>query len=356
MRSIKTAAGPLAAGSSVALAFSGGKDSTASARLLRDAGHRVTAVTMHLGLEGDEDRLRACSQLADLLGIPWLKIDCRESFQNKVLNYVLETYARGLTPNPCALCNRKLKFADFMFRALESTGCSYFATGHYAALRLGPEGIQLVEPLELKKSQIYFLAMVDPGLLNRVCFPLAEISLSEVRELVEGLPLANARESQDACFLAGGSMADFLLKMKPELFFPGCFLNSAGEEIGTHRGAARFTIGQRRGTNLAAGKRLYVTSIDLQTNSVRLGSREELFCRELKLTQVVSWKKPDPTCELLVKTRSSARPVPVILRGGAEGEMILSFLTPAFTVTPGQIGVLYQQGAIIAAGFISRDC
>lgn len=344
----------LPTGSSVALAFSGGKDSTASASLLLAAGHQVVAVTMFLGLDGDDERMWACCQLAKLLGMKWLAIDCRELFQKRVIEYVLETYALGLTPNPCALCNRELKFADFMSRALDLTGCRYFATGHYAAMRQDPGGILLVEPFELNKSQIYFLALVNPGLMNRVCFPLAEVGLSEVREIVNGLPLANKRESQDACFLGGGNMADFLRKMKPELFFPGSFVNSTGEEIGRHQGVARFTIGQRRGTKMAAGKRLYVTAVDLQNNSVTLGPREELFCRELKLNQVVIWKKTDPAAELLVKTRSSARPVPVILQDSAEGSMSLRFFTPMQTVTPGQIAVLYQQGAIIAAGFITR--
>jgi len=339
---------------SVALAFSGGKDSTAAALILKEAGCRVETLTMRLGLPGEEERLQAAARLASELDLPWQALDCRQVFQQKVVDYVIKTYSLGLTPNPCALCNRNLKFSFFLEKALSATGCGYFASGHYAASRKSSAGILLCEPQEQSKSQVYFLAMINPQILNRIVFPLAEVSLAKVREMVSALPLVNVKESQDACFLAGRSMSEFLREKLPHVFSPGPFRNSAGEVIGRHDGALRFTIGQRRGTNFACGRRFYVTAIDAESNSVFLGPASELARAEMTLQEVVHWQNLVHGEKVLVKTRASAQAVPALVSPASTGELLVEFCSPARTVTPGQIGVLYKDGAVAAAGFITK--
>ncbi len=175
----------------VTVAFSGGKDSTAAALLLREQGYEVRALTMRLGLAGEEEKLARIEKLARVLDIPWRVLDVRAAFKNKVLDYFADAYRSGRTPNPCVLCNRFIKFGLLLEDIKKNDPAALIASGHYAAKIFRNGRWFLCEPADRSKSQIYFLAMIDPAVLAKVLFPIAPLTIGQVRKKVAGLPLAN---------------------------------------------------------------------------------------------------------------------------------------------------------------------
>ena len=191
----------MAKAAKVGVAFSGGKDSTASILILRKMGYEVSAFTMQLGITGEGERLARIRHLAEYIDVPLQTVDVRTAFKQKVISYFLASYRSGRTPNPCIVCNHHIKFKLLFDHVLTAEKNSLYATGHYADIAIQAGKKLLKEPRERRKSQIYFLSLIDPPVLNRVIFPLAGLTLAEVRAMVRGLPLANPEESQDVCFL-----------------------------------------------------------------------------------------------------------------------------------------------------------
>ncbi len=273
------------AGQPVTVAFSGGKDSTAAILLLREQGYDVRALTMRLGLTNEDERLAKIEDLARAIAVPWQVSDLREPFREKVKAYFLNAYREGLTPNPCVICNRTVKFGLLMNEMKTHTPAGCFASGHYAdkVFLDGPEGSAargrwfLKEPLDRRKSQIYFLAMIEPAVLEKIIFPIANLTIEQVRTKVAGLPLANREESQDVCFLQGENLSTFLCRHLPGSFKEGDILDTGGKPIGSHQGAIHFTVGQRRGTGYASDRRLYVVGRDMAANTVTLGDESDLL-------------------------------------------------------------------------------
>jgi tRNA-specific 2-thiouridylase len=348
----------------VAVAFSGGKDSTAAVLLLREQGYAVRALTMRLGLPGEDEKLSRIERLARTLGVPWQVSDLSAAFRRKVLDDFIGAYRRGLTPNPCVLCNRRIKFGLLLEQAVMETGGGLLATGHYADKVLigGPEGPRrgeerwfLREPADRGKSQIYFLAMVDPTALARVFFPLAGLFASEVRTRVAGLPLANVDESQDACFLQDETLASYLSRHIPESFAAGDIIDVGGKKIGRHRGAIHFTVGQRRGTDHASDRRLYVAGRDLEANTVTLGEEKDLLSGSVTVAGPVYWRPLQAGERLAVKVRYQRHGYDAEIAEVSESHIQAIFKKPVRAVTPGQFAVFYDNDLIVAAGEIAGD-
>ena len=337
----------------VTVAFSGGKDSTAAILLLREQGYAVRALTMRLGLTGEDEKLAKIENLSRVLDVPWQVSDVRESFREKVLDYFVNAYRSGLTPNPCVLCNRTIKFGLLMNEMKKSVPNDWFASGHYADKVCLNGRWFLKEPIDRRKAQIYFLAIIDPAVLAKVLFPIAALTIGQVRAKVAGLPLANPEESQDVCFLQGESLAAFLFRYLPESFREGDILDTRGNTIGSHHGAIHFTVGQRRGTRHASDRRLYVVGRDLDANTVTLGDERDLLAGSLTVANPVFWRLLQAGENLIVKIRYQLHGHEVEIAEVSESHIHAVFKDPVRAVTPGQFGVFYDGNIIVAAGAIT---
>ncbi len=337
----------------VTVALSGGKDSTAAILLLREQGYVVQALTMRLGLPSEAERLDRIENLARVLDVPWTVRDVRPAFRENVLDYFVNAYRSGRTPNPCVACNRRIKFGLLLAAAAKSSRGAFFASGHYADKVLRDQRWFLREPADRRKSQIYFLAMIDPGVLDRVLFPLSGLTVNQVRVKVAGLPLASDRESQDVCFLQGETLAAFLARHCPDGFREGDFLNEDGRVIGRHRGAVHFTRGQRRGTGQASDRRLYVLQSDLAANTVTLGDESGLRSGTVTVCDPVYWRPLRCGESLSVKVRYQLHGHEATISETAARSLRAVFREPVRAVTPGQLAVFYDGDTIVAAGEIA---
>ncbi len=356
-------------GGTATVAFSGGKDSTAAVLLLREQGIAVRALTMRLGLADEDEKLSRIENLARVLDVPWQVLDLRSAFRDKVLDYFVNAYRSGRTPNPCVLCNRHIKFGLLLGEVHKSDPAAVFASGHYAAKifisdpdgprRGGPEGPRrgggrwfLCEPAARRKSQIYFLAMINPAVLEKIVFPIAAMTIDQVRARVTGLPLANPEESQDVCFLQDEVLASYLSRLVPESFADGDIIATGGKKIGRHHGAVHFTVGQRRGTGHASGRRLYVIGRDMAANTVTLGDERDLLADSLTVANPVFWRPLRSGEKLQVKVRYQLRGHDAEISEVSPARIRAVFKDPVRAVTPGQFGVFYDGGIIVAAGEI----
>lgn len=341
------------AAKTVVVAFSGGKDSTAAILNLREQGYDVRALTMRLGLPTEEDKLAKIENLARVLGVPWQVSDLRAAFQEKVLDYFVDTYRFGQTPNPCICCNRHIKFGLLMAEMKKSSPHGFFASGHYADKVCRDSRWFLKEPLDRRKSQIYFLAMIDPAVLETVLFPIAGMTISQVRAKVAGLPLANLEESQDVCFLQNETLASYLERQIPESFTEGNFIDVHGKKIGRHHGVIHFTVGQRRGTGHASDRRLYVVGRDMAANTVTLGDEHDLLVGSLAVSNPVFWRSLQVGEKLMVKIRYQLHGHEAEVTEVATTHIRAVFKKPVRAVTSGQFGVFYDDDIIVAAGEIT---
>ncbi|MBU4268971.1 MAG: tRNA 2-thiouridine(34) synthase MnmA [Acidobacteria bacterium] len=347
---------PLEADSmSVTVAFSGGKDSTAAVLLLREQGYEVRALTMRLGLQAEEEKLARIEKLARVIEVPWQVIDLRQAFREKVLDYFLNAYRAGRTPNPCVLCNRHIKFGVLMGEMKRNIPGGFFASGHYADKVCRDGNWFLREPVDRRKSQIYFLAMVDPAVLAKVLFPIAALTISQVRKKVAGLPLANIEESQDVCFLQDETLASYLSRKIPKSFTDGDIIDVGGKKIGRHHGVSHFTVGQRRGTRHASDRRLYVVGRDLVANTVTLGDEHDLLSGSLTVTDPVFWRPLQAGEKLSVKIRYQLHGHEAEIAAVSDTAIRAVFKNPVRAVTPGQFGVFYDGDIIVAAGEIAAE-
>lgn len=261
----------------IAVLMSGGVDSTVSALLLKEAGHRILGLTM---IAWDEQAAHKATAAARGLGIEHRVVDLRGVFQEKVVDYFCRSYERGETPNPCVECNRWVKFGALL-EAARQMGCDRVATGHYARVEEnGPGRFLLKRGIDQSKDQSYFLYALTGQQLAQIVFPLGEYSKDEVRALAvrRGLPVAEEKESQEICFVAG-DYRDFL-KDRVEAR-PGDIVDQQGRVLGTHRGIPFYTIGQRKGLGVAGGRPLYVSALRKESNRVVLGDNEQLFSKSL---------------------------------------------------------------------------
>ena len=339
------------AGTKVAVAMSGGVDSTAAAMILLEAGCDVTGITFfHRG--GTEADRRDAAAVTSRIGIPHLIVDFGDRFHDWVIRDFREQYLNGRTPNPCVRCNRTIKFGALLDRAVEE-GCSHFATGHYVRLLNRGNGPRFHRGSDHSKDQSYMLWAVRPSVLSRLVFPVGGISKDEARALAArgDRSTVDRPESQDVCFLDRGELSSFLGSGRE-----GAIIDREGKRIGTHKGAARYTIGQRRGLGVSAGEPLYVTGVDVVRNIVRLGVEADLLSSGAVLTgENLFVPEGDLTAgNVEVKIRYRHAPTPAVVERGEDGALRVLFVNPQRAVTPGQSAVFYRGEELIGGAIIDN--
>lgn len=333
------------------VAMSGGVDSAVAAQLALDAGHDVIGVTLELWSDPGTDGERSCCSpqavtgaraLAHRMGIPHVTLDLRDRFRRDVVDDWAAEHAAGRTPNPCVRCNGLVRFGEMLELAAD-LGAARLATGHYARIERDGEGPLLRAAADDHKDQAYMLARLGPALLERLWFPLGELEKPEVRELARraGLPVAEKKESQDLCFLAGADRAALLERFGAG-GRPGELVTLDGSVVGRHAGQERFTVGQRRGLGVGGGESLYVVSKDAAAGRVVIGPRSALSVDEVALSGAVLHR--DATAIDRVKLRYRAAPVACRVVGdhrrGAHARLELALAEPVDGVAPGQVACL----------------
>jgi tRNA-specific 2-thiouridylase len=350
-------------GERVLVALSGGVDSAVAALLERERGAEVVAVTLKLWADRATDGERSCCSpeavlgargLAHSLGLPHVTLDLRDAFRAGVVAPFLSGYAAGETPNPCVACNGDLRL-DAMVALAGRLGAASLVTGHYARLADDGEGPLLTAPADPAKDQTYMLSGVRPETLARLRFPLAALRKPEVRELAAraGLAVADKRESQDLCFLAGEGKRAFLERNAGLGERPGELLDAAGTVLGVHGGHHNFTVGQRRGLGVASPDPLYVLRTDAASNRVTVGGRDELAERAVRVRDARLHRPHSRVNRVRLRYHSapigcSARP-----RQGAEG-LELRLDEPAYGVAPGQTACLMDGELVVGRATIAR--
>jgi len=344
--------------------MSGGVDSSVAAALLKQQGYDVTGMMLRLWSEpGKEDSNRCCTpdsmaqarRVAARLDIPFYVIDAKDVFRETVVQYFLDGYARGETPNPCLVCNRQIRWTFLLEHAL-ALGAEYMATGHYARLRSEGGVIKLLRAVDATKDQSYILHVLTQDKLRRALFPVGDYPKSEIRKIAEsfGLPTASRKDSQDLCFLAGEDYRNFLQRNAVEMHQSGEIVTRDGRMVGQHTGLANYTIGQRKGLGIASPAPMYVLGKDSATNTVIIGPAEELGASEL-FAREVNWMNGDTPAESFraeVKIRYTARPVAAEVTPETGGQARVRFDAPARDVTPGQAAVFYVNEEVVGGGII----
>lgn len=344
----------------VAVAMSGGVDSSLAAALLVKKGFRVIGMTLRLfdrekagggGSCGSDDTIGSARQAAERLGIPHYVVDCRRVFQEKVVDHFVSEYRKGRTPNPCVECNRHVKFGALLERA-RALGCSRLATGHYARIVRRNGRPALARGIDGAKDQSYFLWALNRQQLESAVFPLGRTAKSMAREKAKALGLAAADrpESQEICFV-NGRYAEFLKGRFPQV--EGDIVDAGGRVLGRHRGISNYTIGQREGLGLALGRPAYVLEIDPGSNRIVIGE-DRLLRTDVCLVEGVNWILPGPIrpvrCLVRIRHRHAAAPATVkrLSKDSAE----ISFDEPQRAVTPGQSAVFYRGDLVLGGGVI----
>jgi tRNA-specific 2-thiouridylase len=343
----------------VVVAMSGGVDSSVAAGLLLRQGYDVLGITMQIWQESTTETKGAgcCSlgavedarRVAAKLGIPHYVLNFREFFAEKVIGNFVEEYKRGRTPNPCVNCNRFVKFDALMTKA-RALGAEYLATGHYARVEFDEDARRwtLRQALDGAKDQTYALYHFTQEELAHTLMPLGLVTnKAETRAIASelGLSVSNKPDSQEICFVQGGSYTDFLAETAPETVQAGDIVDTSGKRRGGHEGIAFYTIGQRRRVNVGSAIPLYVVEIDAATNTIVVGGNEDLLAPGL-IADDINWvgiSGMQESRSVLAKIRYNMQSVPAVVQNGENsGEIVVRFDTPQRAVTPGQSVVLYD--------------
>ncbi len=366
----------------IAVAMSGGVDSSAAAAILKEAGHELIGFSMQLwnqrralsvDEEGEPLPSRCCSlddihdarRVAEDLEFPFYVLNLEKDFERDVVRPFVTSYLNGETPIPCVSCNSRLKFAS-LDRLAQSLDCEKVATGHYARVSFDAvnKRFRLLRGLDLGKDQSYFLWELTQQQLSRASFPLGEMSKSEVREVARRhrLSVAEKTESQEICFVPDGDYAGFIDRyVEAE---KGCtpgegeIVNTHGEVLGTHQGIHRYTIGQRRGIGIAHARPLYVVSLNAEQNKVVVGEQQELLTEEFTAAGV-NWFAfegfPSGPLRAGVKVRYRHSPAPAIIELIEQNRVRVRFDEPQRAITPGQATVFYGGEEVLGGGWIVKS-
>jgi len=355
----------------VVTGMSGGVDSSVAAYLLKQQGYDVIGVTMQIwqdkskatlereggccSLSAVEDARRVC----DKLGIPFYVMNFKQIFEKKVIDYFVDEYLMGRTPNPCIACNKFIKFDALLERA-KALEAEYVATGHYAKVMYDEDYKRYIirksdSPL---KDQTYVLYNLTQDQLGHILMPLGDYNKEQVREIARelGLRTANKPESQEICFVEDNNYGRFINERRGDEIKPGMFVDVRGNKLGNHKGIAHYTVGQRKGLGISIGKPLYVVEIIPEKNLVVLGDETEVFGRELRASQMnyIAFEKLEEPIDVKAKIRYSAREADAKVIPMGNKRVRVVFEEPQRAITPGQAVVFYQGDVLVGGGTIER--
>jgi len=344
----------------VFVAMSGGVDSSVAAALLLEQGHDVTGVTMQLWPSSDIEggccsvsAIRDARRVCDLLGIPHYQLNYRDVFERDVVTPFAEQYAAGKTPNPCVVCNDRVKFADLLAK-VAAQGADCLATGHYARIQRDAMNVPwLARGVDPGKDQSYFLYRLTRAQMEHVLFPVGELHKTDVRAMAErfGLPTARKAESQETCFATDGDYVPVVAQRAPRALVPGDIVDVSGAVLGRHEGIAHYTVGQRKGLGIGGtGDPLFVVRLDPTLNQVIVGPREALAVSRVVASELV-WHGASPTVVgAAVRYRMEARDATATVHGD---RLTVDFAEPLFGVAPGQSVVCYDGDRVLGGGVIA---
>lgn len=347
------------------IAMSGGVDSSLAALLMKEKGYECIGCTMKLYENEDAgiEKTKTCCSLDDvedarnvacLLDMPFYVFNFTERFRTQVIDRFVQSYEEGRTPNPCIDCNRYMKF-DKLYERAKLMGCEYIVTGHYARIEKEEGKFFLKKALDETKDQTYVLYTLTQDQLAHTMFPLGELTKRTVRNIAEknGFINANKPDSQDICFVPDGDYASVIEKYTGRICMPGNFVDTEGNIMGRHKGIIHYTLGQRKGLGIAAGKPVYVCEIRPQTREVVLGNPEDLMSRDVYVSDFnwISGNAPGGRIRCTAKVRYRQSEQPAVL--SVEGDIVhIVFDQPQRAITPGQAAVVYDGDAVLGGGTI----
>ena len=344
----------------VAVAMSGGVDSSLTAALLKEAGYEVIGATMQIWPSDKQafggccsvEAIEVAKRVAHNLGIPHYVMNFRDIFAQRVIADFCEEYSLGRTPNPCIRCNQYIKF-DALLKKIKELDADFLATGHYARIEQSPDGYRLLKAVDPAKDQSYFLYTLRQRELQHLLLPLGALHKVEVRRMAaeRGLPTADRRESQDICFIPDNDYRSFIAEYIPSK--PGDIVDTEGKILGEHHGLAQYTVGQRHGLGLASNERLYVLRLDAANNRLVVGTEDQLLSDKLFATELswVSGRAPQESSNITAKIRYQSPEAAAELHLN-DGVAEVNFRQPQKAIAPGQAVVFYQGDAVLGGGII----
>lgn len=353
----------------VVVGMSGGVDSSVAAFLLKEQGYDVIGVTMQIWQDEAEEEKSAeggccgltavddARRVAEKLNIPYYVMNFKQEFKKQVMDYFVAEYLRGHTPNPCIVCNRYVKWEALLKRSLE-IGADYIATGHYARIDRLPNGrFAIRNSVTASKDQTYALYSLTQEQLSRTLMPVGEFAKDEIRKIAleAGLPVANKPDSQEICFIPDDDYAGFIEREAGSAVpGPGNFVDKDGKVLGRHKGITHYTIGQRKGLEIAMGRRVFVTEIRPETAEVVLGENEDVFTDRVLCDRVNFMSVADVTepTRVKAKIRYNHQGEYCVLEKQADGSVLCRFEKPVRASTPGQAVVFYDGEYVLGGGTI----
>ncbi len=349
----------------VLIAMSGGVDSSVSALLLKEQGYEVIGATMQIwqSTEEEERKNGCCSltavndarRVADKLNIPYYVLNFKDIFKKKVINYFIEEYLKGRTPNPCVICNKEIKFEELLNKAV-SMGIDYIATGHYAQIRYKNGRYLLKKSKSKTKDQTYALYNLTQEQLSKTLFPVGGLDKDKVRKIAgeNGLKVAHKPDSQEICFVEDNDYGRFISEHIDTDMLPGNFVDTKGNILGRHKGIYYYTIGQRKGLGLSSDKPLYVLDIDIESNEVVIGDNTETFSDRL-IARDLNWisiKKLENKMKVKAKIRYGAKEASAKITPINNNRVEVIFKSPQRAITSGQSVVFYKGNTVVGGGVI----
>ncbi len=346
--------------------MSGGVDSSVAAYLLKEQGYDVVGITMQIWQEDKEyeEREGGCCSLsavddarrvAQKIGIPFYVLNFRDSFKRNVIDYFVDEYINGRTPNPCIACNKYLKFDELLQKA-RSIGAEYVATGHYAKIEERDGRFQLIRSEDDRKDQTYALYNLTQDQLEHTLMPCGEYTKDKIREIAKeiGLDVHNKKDSEEICFIPDNNHGRYICEAAPNKVREGNFVDKFGNVLGRHKGIVYYTIGQRKGLGLALGRPVFVTDINPLTNTVVVGPEEDIFKTDLVCKDInfISIDKLEEPMEVEAKIRYSARPAKATISPMEDGKVKVSFEDKQRAITKGQSVVFYKGDLVVGGGII----